>query len=64
MTRSQAEELVTKMGGKVSKSVSRSTDIVVVGENPGSKYQKAIALGIKVMREPEFLELVGWKSSK
>jgi DNA ligase (NAD+) len=64
MTRSQAEELVTKMGGKVSKSVSRSTDIVVVGENPGSKYQKAIALGIKVMREPEFLDLIGWKSSK
>jgi DNA ligase (NAD+) len=63
MTRDQAEDLVTKMGGKVSKNVSRSTDIVVVGENPGSKYQRAITLGIRVMQEPEFLELIGWKNS-
>ncbi|MGC8719135.1 MAG: NAD-dependent DNA ligase LigA [Thermodesulforhabdaceae bacterium] len=58
MTRDQAEELVTKMGGKVSKSVSKNTDIVVVGENPGSKYQKAVSLGVKIITESEFLELV------
>lgn len=56
MTRDRAEELVTKMGGRVSKSVSKNTDIVVVGEGPGSKYQKALSLGIKIMGETEFLE--------
>lgn len=58
MTRDEAEKLVIKMGGKVSKSVSKNTDIVVVGENPGSKYQKALKLGIQIMREPEFIEHV------
>jgi DNA ligase (NAD+) len=59
MTREQAEELVTRMGGTVTKSVSKKTDIVVVGENPGSKYEKAVSLGIRIMRESEFLEYTG-----
>jgi DNA ligase (NAD+) len=58
MTRDKAEELVTKMGGRVSKSVSKKTDLVVVGESPGSKYEKALSLGIQTLMESEFLELV------
>ncbi|MCS7149199.1 MAG: NAD-dependent DNA ligase LigA [Caldimicrobium sp.] len=57
-TREEAKELVTKLGGKVSDSVSKSTDFVVVGEEPGSKYQKAISLGVKILNEEDFLRLL------
>ncbi|RKY95336.1 MAG: DNA ligase (NAD(+)) LigA, partial [Candidatus Hydrothermota bacterium] len=59
MTRDEAKALVEELGGKASNSVSRKTDFVVVGENPGSKYQKALALGVKILTEEEFLKLVG-----
>ncbi|NPA39511.1 MAG: NAD-dependent DNA ligase LigA [Thermodesulfobacteria bacterium] len=59
MTRDQAKELVKRLGGRVTNSVSRNVDYVVVGENPGSKYQRAKALGIKMLSEEEFLKLVG-----
>ncbi len=58
MTREKAKELVLSLGGKVSDSVSRNVDYVVVGEAPGSKYQKAIQLNLKILKEEEFLELV------
>ncbi|RKZ25175.1 DNA ligase (NAD(+)) LigA [bacterium] len=58
MSRSEAEKLVKKLGGKASSSVSKKTDFVVVGENPGSKYQKAIQLGIKILSEEEFFKFV------
>lgn len=57
-TRSQAEEIVQRYGGRVASSVSRATDIVVVGQNPGSKYQRALELGIKTINEEQFLEMV------
>ncbi len=57
-TRAEASALVESLGGKVSSSVSRKTDFVVVGKNPGSKYQKALKLGIKILNEKEFLELI------
>ena len=57
-TRSQAENLVKELGGETSSSVSRRTSYVVVGENPGSKYEKAKALGIPLLSEKEFIELV------
>ncbi len=57
-TRSKAKEIVELLGGKVSSSVSRKTDFVVVGENPGSKYKKAIELGVKTINEEEFLKLL------
>lgn len=57
-SRMQAEELVRNYGGNVSSSVSRDTDFVVVGENPGSKYQKAKALGVKIIDEKEFIRLI------
>ena len=59
MTRDEAKALVEKLGGKVSNSVSRKTDLLVVGENPGSKYNRALQLGIKMINEEEFLKLVG-----
>lgn len=61
MTRSKAEEIVKQMGGNTSSSVSRSTSLVVVGKNPGSKYEKAKQLNIKIIYEDEFLKMIGQK---
>jgi DNA ligase (NAD+) len=58
MERSKAEEIVAKLGGIPASSVSRNTTLVVVGENPGSKYQRALELGIKTINEEEFLEMI------
>jgi len=58
MTRSKAEELVRQLGGNPSSSVSRSTSLVVVGRNPGSKYQKAKEYGVKIIDEQEFLKML------
>ncbi|MBC7340710.1 MAG: NAD-dependent DNA ligase LigA, partial [Firmicutes bacterium] len=59
MGRKEAEELVASLGGKPSGSVSRHTDYVVVGANPGSKYDRARELGVKILTEDEFRRLVG-----
>ncbi|MBI2844428.1 MAG: NAD-dependent DNA ligase LigA [Armatimonadetes bacterium] len=59
MTREEAEDLVASLGGKASSSVSRSTDYVVAGERPGSKLARARELGVTVLSEKEFLEMVG-----
>ncbi len=56
--RSEAERLVREAGGNPSSSVSTSTDFVVAGENPGSKHKKAKNLGIKIISEKEFEEMV------
>lgn len=58
LTREQAEALVRELGGKATGSVSRQTSYVVVGENPGSKYQRALQLGIPTLTEEEFLQMV------
>ncbi len=57
-TREQAEALVRELGGKASGSVSKQTSYVVVGESPGSKYQKALQLGVPVLTEQQFLQMV------
>jgi DNA ligase (NAD+) len=57
-SRQEAGELVERLGGKVTSSVSRSTDYVVVGEKPGSKYDKAVSLGVTILSEEEFKKLV------
>ncbi len=54
-SRSKAGELIEEQGGQTTSSVTSSTDIVLVGENPGSKFDKAKKLGIKIMYEDEFL---------
>ncbi len=58
MTRDRARELVESLGGRVSNSVSRKTDLVVVGENPGSKFRRAQELGVKTINEDGFLEML------
>ncbi|MDW8291182.1 MAG: NAD-dependent DNA ligase LigA [Armatimonadota bacterium] len=57
-TREEAEALVRELGGKASGSVSRQTSYVVVGASPGSKYQRALQLGVPVLSEEEFLQMV------
>ncbi len=58
MTRTQAEELVQKLGAKTSSSVSKQTTFLVVGKNPGSKLLKAKQFGTKILSEEEFLEKI------
>ena len=56
-TRQEAQDLVEKIGARTVNSVSQKIDYVVVGENPGSKYDKAKALEVKTITEKEFMEL-------
>jgi DNA ligase (NAD+) len=56
--RDEVEELIDRIGGRASSSVSRNTDYVVAGENPGSKLQKARSLGVKIISYDEFLKLI------
>lgn len=58
LTRDQAKEYIRRFGGRVSSSVSRQTDYVVVGSEPGSKYAQAKKLGVKILNEKEFLDLI------
>ncbi len=57
-TRDQAADLIRQAGGHVASSVSKNTDYLVAGENPGSKLDKARALGIPVLTEAEFRQLL------
>ncbi len=59
LSREEAFNIVKSLGGQVSTSVSKNTNFVVVGENPGSKYEKAKKLGITILTEEEFLKLIG-----
>jgi len=65
-TRDEAQEIIESLGGRVTSGVSRRTDYVVVGANPGSKYEKAMELirsgthpDLKILDEEEFIRLVG-----
>jgi DNA ligase (NAD+) len=57
-SRNEAEGIVRQLGGNASSSVSKDTNFVVAGENPGSKYQKARSLGIKIIDEEKFKEMI------
>ena len=59
MTRDEAEVLAERLGAKVTKSVSKKTDFVVVGADAGSKATKAAELGVKTLTEAEWLDLAG-----
>ena len=56
MGRSEAQDVIKSHSGKVTSSVTKNTDFLVVGENPGSKYQKALDLGVIILDEKQFLE--------
>ena len=57
MGRDEFRNKIESLGGKVSESVSKKTDFLVLGENPGSKYDKAKTLGIKIISEDELNEM-------
>ncbi len=59
MSRDDAKKRLQALGATVSGSVSKRTDFVIVGEEPGSKYDKARELGVKTLNEKEFLKLIG-----
>jgi len=57
-SRDTASEAISSLGGKVSGSVSKKTDFVVVGDSPGSKYDKALSLAVPVLDEDGFRRLL------
>ena len=58
MSRDEATAAIEALGGRVSNSVSKKTSGVVVGSEPGSKVEKARALGVPLVEEAEFLTLI------
>ena len=60
-TRKEAEDIIEKFGGKTSGSVSKKTDYVLAGEDAGSKLTKAQSLGVTIISEAEFKEMIGEK---
>lgn len=61
MTRDEASEIIKQMGGKTSSSVSKNTSFVVAGESAGSKLDKAQKLGVIILTENDFLNMIGKK---
>ena len=61
LSRNEAKRLVRQFGGDASSGVSRNTDFVVAGDNPGSKYDTAKKLGVKIINEEEFSRLINSK---
>jgi DNA ligase (NAD+) len=61
LDREAAKERIRALGGEVSESVSKKTSYVVVGTEPGSKYEKAKKLGVEILEEQKFLELLDIK---
>ena len=59
LSRQQAEAAIRKAGGKAASSVSKKTDFVLAGISAGSKLEKARSLGVKVINEKEFFQLIG-----
>jgi DNA ligase (NAD+) len=58
MSRDLAKQKIRVLGGQVSESVSKETDFVIAGENPGSKVSKAQSFGVKILTETEFLKML------
>lgn len=59
MTREEAKAAIEEGGGKITESVSKKTSYVVVGEDPGSKLDKAQKLGVPTLEEKDLLKLLG-----
>ena len=57
-TRDEAKEIIENNGGNVSGSVSKKTNVVIAGKDPGSKYSKAVELGIEIWNEENFKEVI------
>ena len=59
MNRNEAKNMVENAGGQTKNSITKNTTHLVAGENSGSKLDKAKQLGVSILSEKEFLELVG-----
>ena len=64
LSREKAKELVVSLGGTATSTVSKKTDYVVAGEDPGSKFDKAKSLGVAILDEEGFLKLIGEATGK
>jgi DNA ligase (NAD+) len=62
LTRGQAEERIKALGGAIGSGVSKKTDYLVVGTDPGAKLEKAQRLKIPILDEAAFIELLGYAS--
>ena len=58
LTRADAKSKIRELGGSISSTISKKIDFVVVGKNPGSKYNKAVKLGVKIISEDEFKKIL------
>jgi DNA ligase (NAD+) len=58
LTREEAEQMIRHCGGKISSSISKKTDYLLLGDNPGSKYDKALKLNIPLLSEENFKQIV------
>ncbi|MBT6253385.1 MAG: NAD-dependent DNA ligase LigA, partial [Candidatus Magasanikbacteria bacterium] len=58
LSRDEAKEKIRQAGGDVSGTVSKKTDYVLAGENPGSKYEKAQALKVEILTEKQFIQIL------
>jgi DNA ligase (NAD+) len=58
MTREEAHKKIIQYGGEVSSSVTAKTDYLIVGEDPGSKFEKAKKIGTEIISEQDFLKLI------
>lgn len=58
LSREETKERIRQLGGKVSSSISQKTNYLILGENPGSKFEKAKKLGIKIIKEKDFLKMI------
>jgi len=57
-TRDEAKELIESLGGKVTSSVTKKTSYIIAGENPGSKLDKAMSLGVEILDEKGIKDLL------
>lgn len=64
LTREEAQEIIKSHSGKTTSSVSKKTDYLLLGDNPGSKLQKATALGVKILTEEEFLNMLNQQKTE
>ncbi len=64
LSRDEATKLAQRAGARVSSSVSKKTDFVVAGENPGSKHDQAVKLGVEIVDEQELLRRLGRRSRR
>ena len=58
LTRDEAKAKIRGLGGDISSAVSKKTDLLIAGNDPGSKYDKALELGVKIIDEEEFLKMI------